>query len=230
MTTDVADRPAHGPVRDQARPGGGAAAGRTLDRTPDRTLDQTLDRGAGTPIALDSITELHTLGPAGTNCEAAAHHWFALRDRPARVVLHPTLEQGLEAMDGVPGAALLGCAVYPDLHTLVFSNLQRLALADSFLMPTFAMVLAARDPGLRPATVATHPAPQGLVPPGAVRTLVDSNAAAAIACAEGRVEGCITTAKAAAAHGLTILWSAGPVPMVFTIHAPIQAGAGPEAA
>jgi hypothetical protein len=177
--------------------------------------------GGPMPAALDRITELHTLGPAGTNCEAAAHHWFALQGRPGRVVLHETLERGLVEMAGLPGAALLGCAVYPELHTLVFSHLDRLALADSFLMPTFEMVLAARAPGARPATVATHPAPQGLVPEAAAKTLVDSNAAAAIACAEGRVEGCITTLKAAEAHGLSVLWSAGPVPMVFTIHAPI---------
>ncbi|MEQ8965569.1 MAG: hypothetical protein RID91_07080 [Azospirillaceae bacterium] len=182
-------------------------------------------RGLATP--LDQIDELHTLGPTGTNCEAAAHHWFALRGRPGRIALHDTLERALEAMRGRSGAALLGCAVYPELHTLVFSHLDRVALADSFLMPTFEMVLAARGPDVRPRTVATHPAPQGLVPAGSAKTLVDSNAAAAIACAEGRVDGCITTGKAAAAHGLTVLWSAGPVPMVFTVHAPIAA---PEAA
>ena len=68
------------------------------------------------------------------------------------------------------------------------------------------------------------------MPSGAAKTLVDSNAAAAIACAEGRVEGCITTSRAAASHGLSVLWSAGPVPMVFTIHAPIGGAGAPEAA
>lgn len=38
---------------------------------------------------LDRITDLHTLGPAGTNCEAAAHRWFALQDRPGRVFRTP---------------------------------------------------------------------------------------------------------------------------------------------
>lgn len=73
-----------------------------------------------------------------------------------------------------------------------------------------------------PATVATHPAPQGLVPDTARKVLVASNSAAALTCAEGQVEGCITTLKAVHAHGLEVLWSVGPVPMIFTIHVPIN--------
>jgi prephenate dehydratase len=130
------------------------------------------------------------------------------------------LETGLEAMPLAPGHALLACAVYPQLHTLVFSNLHRIALADAFVMPTFEMVLASRD-GHSPDVVATHPAPQGLVPEGRKRVLVNSNAQAAIDCAEGRTDGCITTSKAAAAHGLKIVSNHGAVPMVFTLHAPL---------
>ena len=72
-----------------------------------------------------------------------------------------------------------------------------------------------------PRTVASHPAPQGLVPPGAEVVLVTSNAVAARECAQGRVEACITTRPAADQFGLRILKDFGPVPMDFTIHVPI---------
>lgn len=170
---------------------------------------------------LAEVRTIHTLGPAGTNCEAAAHYWFEERSTRGAVHLYPTLETGVENMPRAPGHALLGCAVYPDLHTLVFSNLSWLAMADAFVMPTFEMVLATRD-GSRPRTVATHPAPQGLVPDGMERVLVNSNAQAAVECAEQRADGCITTAKAAAAHGLRIIENHGAVPMVFTIHVPTR--------
>jgi hypothetical protein len=168
---------------------------------------------------LELVDTLHTLGPTGTNCEAAARHWLRCRHVDGDVRLYPTLEEGVEAMPKAPGHALLGCAVYPDLHTLVFSNLQRMAMADAFVMPTHDMVLASRD-GSWPAVFATHPAPQGLVPAGTERVLVDSNAQAAIDCADGRTAGCVTTSVAAAAHGLHVIRSYGAVPMVFTIHVP----------
>jgi prephenate dehydratase len=57
------------------------------------------------------------------------------------------------------------------------------------------------------------------------RVLVNSNAQAAIDCAEGRTDGCITTAKAAAAHKLQIITNHGAVPMVFTIHVPTAVAA-----
>ncbi len=168
---------------------------------------------------LAEVRTLHTLGPAGTNCEEAAHFWFDSRTQRGEIKLYQTLETALEAMPQTPGHALLACAVYPQLHTLVFSNLHRLAMADSFVMPTLEMVLASRD-GRPPGKVATHPAPQGLVPAGMQRVLVNSNSQAAADCAEGHTDGCITTVRAAAAHGLQVVTNHGPVPMVFTLHVP----------
>lgn len=168
---------------------------------------------------LAEVRTLHTLGPAGTNCEEAAHFWFHKRTQRGEVKLYPSLEAALAAMPQAPGHALLACAVYPQLHTLVFSNLRQLAMADAFVMPTLEMVLASRD-GSTPRVVATHPAPQGLVPASMQRVLVSSNAQAAVECAEGRTDGCITTSKAAASHGLHIVANHGAVPMTFTLHLP----------
>ncbi len=168
---------------------------------------------------LEAVTTIHTLGPNGTNCEAAARHWLARRGRVGGVVLHPTLEDGQASMPLVRGHALLGCAVYPDLHRLVFDHLDRMVLADCFIMPTHPMVLAARRPGV-PGSVASHPAPAGLAPAATVLISADSNAHAAAICAEGGAEACVTTLVAARARGLVVIHSFGPVPMAFTLHLP----------
>ncbi|GHC74605.1 hypothetical protein GCM10010349_53140 [Streptomyces flavofungini] len=173
------------------------------------------------PSAIGAIRYLHTLGPTGTNLESAAHLWFRQRGRAddGQVVLHTSLEQAMASVPRNGEHALLACAVYPDLHTLVFGHLQTCRMVDCFLWPTHEMVLAA-PPGARtePRIVATHPAPAGLVPDRSARRLVTSNAQAAIDCAGGHADACVTTVVAARAHGLRVVRSFGEVPMVFTVH------------
>ncbi|WP_259299919.1 bacilysin biosynthesis protein BacA [Streptomyces aurantiacus] len=176
--------------------------------------------GAEPPATVGEIRYLHTLGPTGTNLESAAHLWLRRRGRAdGQVVLHTSLESAMDSVPRTGEHALLACAVYPELHTLVFGNLHTCRMVDCFLWPTHEMVLAA-PPGARaePRTVATHPAPAGLVPPASTRQLVTSNAQAAIDCADGRADACVTTVVAARAHGLRVVTSFGEVPMVFTVH------------
>ncbi|MFD4373702.1 bacilysin biosynthesis protein BacA [Streptomyces sp. NPDC058486] len=165
----------------------------------------------------DRIRHLHTLGPHGTNLEAASHEWLRRSGVRGTVELHSSIESALDAVPEDGQHALVACAVYPALHTLVFSNLHRLHMVDSFVMPTHNMVLASTG-AARPATVASHPAPTRLVPAGTEIREVLSNSQAAIDCAEGRVEGCITTIVAAEKHGLRVVRDFGAVPMVFTVH------------
>ncbi len=168
------------------------------------------------------VTTLHTLGPSGTNCQQAVEVWFSRQGRAGNVVLHPTLEVAVEALYGQPGAALLACVVYPDLHTLVFTNLHRLVMIDCFVVPTHNMVLAARQGVDVIRSVATHPAPSSLVPSSiAERRLVNSNTQAALDCVAGVTDACITTMPAVERHNLRIIRDFGPVPMGFTIHAQI---------
>lgn len=176
-------------------------------------------------VPLDGITVLHTLGPSGTNLEMAAHHWFTARGRTPCVRLHATLESAVPGLSGDGHEALLACAVYPDLHSLVFRNLGRLAMVDAFILPTYDMVFATRgQDAAGVTTVASHPAPQSLVQqvnPAATVSIVSSNSQAARDCASGVTDACITTSRAAADRGLVIERSFGPVPMVYTVH---QAG------
>jgi hypothetical protein len=172
----------------------------------------------------DHVRYLHTLGPHGTNLEAASHEWLRRRGIEGTVRLHASIEAALEAVPADGQHALTACAVYPALHTLVFGNLHRLRMVDSFVMPTHNMVLASTGTPV-PATVASHPAPRGLVPDTAEVHEVLSNSQAAIDCAAGKVEGCITTIVAAERHGLRVLRDFGPVPMVFTVHQVLTVGA-----
>lgn len=175
-----------------------------------------------TSTNLAMIRYIHTLGPSGTNLQAAAHAWFKRRGATGDVVLHACLEAAVKVAPRTGEHAIAACAVYPDLHTLVFANLTRLRMVDSFVIPTHNMVLAATSTR-SPKTVSTHPAPAGLVPPGADRRLVLSNSQAAIDCAQGMSDGCITTSVAAQERGLRVVRDFGPVPMVFTIHHVLKA-------
>lgn len=182
------------------------------------------------------VRHLHTLGPHGTNLEAASHEWLRVWGIPGTVELHASIESALEAVPDDGRHALTACAVYPALHTLVFGNLHRLRMVDSFVMPTHNMVLASRGAAM-PTTLASHPAPRSLALRGLVADdppkvhEVLSNSQAAIDCVTGKVEGCITTIVAAEQHGLRVLRDFGPVPMVFTIHQvmPIASVGGPSA-
>ncbi len=170
---------------------------------------------------MSQVRRLHTLGPTGTNCERAAHEWLRRRGVEAPdVVLHRTLEEAIGHVDD-PSEALLGCVVYPALHGIVFNNLHKLVLTDCLIIPTDEMLLASR-PGTPLSDVKTagsHPAPVSLLDAfGVTTTLCNSNAEAAIRCASGEFDACITTRTAAQAHGLEVLRSFGTVSMGFSIH------------
>lgn len=165
-----------------------------------------------------AIERIRTLGPEGTNCEAAAYHYVRSTGLAAEISLHTTLEEAVIDVLNEPHSALLGCVVYPDLHNLVFPYLKQLRLIDVFLFNTFNMVLATR-PGHRSiGLVATHPAPQSLVKDDYPIVLANSNSEAARRCSSGEVDACITTLPAARNMGLQIVKDFGEVPMGFTIH------------
>jgi prephenate dehydratase len=167
----------------------------------------------------NKVTSIHTLGPTGTNCERAAQHWLTAQGKPVEIYLYPTLEAAALSMKGQAGAALLGCVVYPELHTLVFSNLDWLTLADSFIIPTHNMVLAAKETTQSLSLVSSHPAPVGLIPASIKqRRLVNSNVQAAIDCSQDLSDCCITTSVAAQKYNLKVVQDFGPVLMGFTIH------------
>lgn len=167
---------------------------------------------------LPAVASLHTLGPAGTNCERAAFEWFAGQRRVGTVVLHDTLEAAAAAVASTPGAALMVPVAYPELHRLVYAHLETLELAASHITMTHNMVLARRPGTEALRTVATHPAPDQLVPAGCQILTAASTSKAATDCAAGLADACITTLPAMESSGLQLIHDFGPVAMAFTIH------------
>ncbi|MBD0709055.1 MULTISPECIES: bacilysin biosynthesis protein BacA [unclassified Streptomyces] len=188
-------------------------------------MSHTTGHGTGRDGTLSEVTTIHTLGPTGTNLEKAAHHWFAERGVSGTVLLHPEVEDGLDVMGFDGSEAILACAVYPRLHDLVFRNLHRLEMADSFILDTHDMVLAGRTEEVAIRTIVSHPAPSCLVAGRGTVSLASSNSRAAALCAAGEFDACVTTYRAAQAEGLRVLENFGPVPMVFTLHVGRAAGA-----
>ncbi|WP_184503645.1 prephenate dehydratase domain-containing protein [Streptomyces botrytidirepellens] len=170
----------------------------------------------------DRQLQVHTLGPAGTNCEAAAHYYLEQHHhKQGRVLLYGTLENAVDGVMTNPAdSVLLGCVVYPKLNEIVFRNLKSMSLHECFMMPTHRMVLAARDRS-RIRTVVSHPAPVDLIEDlGYDIRLVTSNATAALECSTGGADACITTSVAAEANNLEVIEDFGPVQMGFSIHVP----------
>lgn len=173
--------------------------------------------------AIEDIKFIHTLGPINTNCEQAAYKWLEENKIEGEVFLHNTLEDALLEVKKNDFAALLGCVVYPDLHKIVFSNLNDLSLVDCFIMPTYNMILATNDDtkDLGNSIIATHPAPSGLAYDFTVSKnikLVNSNSQAALQCSKGLSDACITILPAAQKYSLKVIKDFGEVPMGFTIH------------
>jgi prephenate dehydratase len=163
------------------------------------------------------FTTVRTLGPEGSNLEAAAHEWFRRNGITGNVVLHPSVEDAIESADG-KHEAIMACAAYPKFHDIVFGNLATLEIVDSFIMPTHNMVLAAQNDSAI-STCASHRAPSSLLPEGVQWVESTSNSQAALDCLKGLADACITTDISARRHGMTVLHDFGPVPMAFTLHA-----------
>ncbi len=184
-------------------------------------------------LASDQIRLIRhfALGPAGTNISQASHRW-TLRmqvEHKAHTVLCDTPEDSIVAAREVVEPGALGmfwtCAVYSREMEIFFRNPDTLPFFTQETMPLDQMQLATR-PSLAAALgeprvprdwrIAVHSSPAALLPPHHPNVvLVNSNAAAAVDCAAGRVEACVTTESARSRHGLVSLHCFGSPEMVF---------------
>lgn len=169
----------------------------------------------------DWVRKVHTLGPAGTNCEKAALKWAALKCKKAELALHESMKRAAEQVAACGCSVLLSVVAYPQLHSIIYEHIAQLGLLDVFIMKTDDMVLASVN-GQMPTLCQTHPAPEKLLPAQMQRIYAASNAHAAAEVMAGRGDGCITTLAAAEHHGLKVVQTFGQVPMGFTIHGPLK--------
>ena len=158
--------------------------------------------------------KIGTLGPTGTNSELAAKAYLDKLGKHGTIILYETPEQCIEELkSGNIDSAIL-CVVYPKLNNIVFQNLEAIHMSDVFFFPTDDMVIAGNIQGTR---ACTHPAPVNLL--GNVYDIhfVNSNADAAIRCANGEFDLCVTTRSAATMNALDIVRNHGPVNMGWSI-------------
>ena len=184
-------------------------------------------------LASDLIREIRhfALGPEGTNLLQACCRWTVRMqmEHKAHTVLCNTPEDSIVAARRLVEPNILGvfwtCAVYSREMEIFFRNPDTLPFFTQETMALDQMQLATR-PALAAELngpsipcdwrIAVHSSPSALLPSHHRNVvLVNSNAAAAIDCAAGRVEACITTESARSRHGLASLHCFGSPEMVF---------------
>lgn len=190
-----------------------------VTRRSGRPVREGIGCWAGRHPDISRITSLHTLGPAGTNCELAARRWGDRTGLAVPIILHGTLEEAADHVAASAGTALVACCAYPELHTLVYERIGRLTMVDCFLMATHHMVLARRTETACAVSICVHPAPAALAPASYATVLgASSNSDAARRCASGLADACVTTLTAAVTEGLDIVQDFGPVTLSFSVH------------
>jgi len=173
----------------------------------------------------------YALGPEGTNIIRAATTWHVEMGIAQKSAVIPcgTVEESVMRTRANTSAGCLSlfwtCAVFTRENQVFFENPDMLPFAFWLCMPLDEMQLACR-PGLaadlEPVAIRagwrilTHPSPAPLVKSlGCEIIEAKSNADAAVRCAAGEGEACVTTEAARLRYGLAKVRSFGSPDMVF---------------
>lgn len=176
-----------------------------------------------------------TLGPAGTSSEASAYYLAeylaaAWADRPSDPRRYPVrlfdrYELAAEAVLDGSCSLLLVANAYDAVSAFYMDS--RLSVLGVYCFDTPEYGIAAPSGRLPegPMTIASHPAPvpiiEQLLEPGraALATVLryDSTSAAAAAAVDGGADVALTTAPAAAKHGLTFVTRTRNIRMVWSV-------------
>lgn len=176
-----------------------------------------------------------TLGPVGTSSEAAAHYlvryltadWADRLSEPRRypVRLFDRYELAAESVLITGDALLLVANAYHAASAFYMEPRLELLGVFCFDTPHYGIAsLSGRLPD-GPMRVASHPAPIPIIDEllahrGSITNTVvlsDSTSAAALAAANGEVDVALTTAPAAAAHGLAFVTRTRTIRMVWSV-------------
>lgn len=172
------------------------------------------------------------LGPVGNNIEQASKLWLKNMgvEKKGEVVLGETPEVCLAIARDIVEEGVVAvfwtCAVYYDENKFFFGNpdvfpfffQQAMPLDEMQLATTLGLAAVLAEKSNIPAgwIVGSHPSPAPLVDELDCQVVLqDSNAAAARACAEFKVDLCITTEAARKNYNLVKLHSFGSPLMVF---------------
>jgi hypothetical protein len=191
------------------------------------------DRDIRCALASHRVTHVRNfaLGPEGTNIAQACSRWIRRMEieHKADIALCDTPENSIIAARQLTKPGILAvfwtCAVYSREMEVFFGNpdtfpffAQEIMALDEMQLATRPELAATIEGQEVPASwrIAAHPSPVALVSPHHRNVvLVNSNAAAAVECAVGRVEACITTESARQRNNLKMLHLFGSPEMVF---------------
>jgi prephenate dehydratase len=181
------------------------------------------------PLSSSAVKQVihFALGPKGTNIGQACEAWTKEKgvEEKTEIVFCPTPEESLEQARKVKENGVLPifwtCAVFYALNKLFFYNPDVYPFLFQYNMPLDTMQLCVPAEMQKKEwdnkwLIASHPSPSPLV--SNLKNIVintKSNSQAAILCAQGEVEACITTAQAAKIHGLVPVHEFGSPTMVF---------------
>lgn len=169
----------------------------------------------------------YTLGPRGTNIEAACRVW---RERMGighkhHIIYCDTPETALTQAEAANGEETVGifwtCAVYHKEHQLFFHNPRAFPFFTQQAMRLDRMQLAVRQgydlpESIADMRIASHPSPSSLLAHRVNEVIqVASNSLAAKLCSEGLVDACITTEAARSLYQLKAVHYFGSPIMVF---------------
>jgi len=173
----------------------------------------------------------YALGPQGTNIIRAATAWHAKMGiaNKATVIPCSTVEESVVLTRANKSEGCLSvfwtCAVYFRENEVFFENPDMLPFVFEQILPLDEMQLAcelklARElesAAVRPEwRILSHPSPAPLVKSLGWKVIeARSNADAAVRCAAGEAEACVTTEDARQRYGLVTLHAFGSPPMLF---------------
>lgn len=178
-------------------------------------------------IALpDKLTTaiIATLGPAGTSSEAAAADLRRRVGAAAPAVLHDCYEDAAAAVMHGEADLLLVANAYAKINNFYMDPTLCLAAVFVYRTPQYGLAIRPGADLMGSLSIASHPAPvpiiDQLLPAGlsvAEVLHVQSTSLAAAAVRSGVVPMALTTAPAAAAHGLDFVSRTRPITMLWSV-------------
>lgn len=168
---------------------------------------------------IQNIIKIATLGPEGTCSENAAKNFISKKELNAEIILKDSFQACLTALDKKEADIAIVPSAFEKLNELIFRNLNKIKITESFVLNTPALVIA-KNNAKEIKKVACHPAPFILIDnifPKDKIIFTSSNSISAIKTANKEVDACLTTEIAAKKNNLKLIKNFGEVPMSWNV-------------
>ena len=165
----------------------------------------------------DKKTNVSTLGPINTNSYYAAKAYIKNKNIACEPVLCETAEESFDLLLKNKVQACVVCNLYPDIHKLYIPNLNVVTVAHVFIHNAYMGLYKRRNIKSIKSVAAPITSTIFLKDDDFIISIVNSNAEAASACAQGVVDAAIATSSSAEDYGLVALRKYGPFAVPYTV-------------